>query len=104
MLHIALSFLAPAVIAALFFRSNWKVAYLTMIATMIVDIDHVLADPIYDPDRCSIGFHPLHELWFIALYVALCFPPGTRLAGIGLTIHMALDAVDCQVTNGIWIS
>ena len=45
-----------------------------MIATMLVDIDHLLATPIYDPLRCSIGYHPLHQLlpiagYFIAVFV-----------------------------------
>jgi hypothetical protein len=104
MLHLALHFLAPAVITGLFYRRIWQVAYLLMIATMLVDLDHLFANPIYDPNRCSIGFHPLHGLWFIALYVALCFVPKTRLVGIGLSIHMALDAIDCQVTNGVWVN
>ncbi len=104
MLHLALHFLVPAVVIALFYRQNWKMAYFLMMATMLVDIDHLLANPIYDPGRCSIGFHPLHELWFIALYVALCFIPKSRLIGIGLVIHMALDAIDCQVTNGMWMN
>lgn len=102
MLHLALHFLVPAILAGLFFRKSWKVAYLIMIATMLVDVDHIFANPIYDLNRCSIGFHPLHKLWSIALYIALCFVPKTRIAGIGLTVHMALDALDCQVTNGVW--
>jgi hypothetical protein len=104
MLHLALHFAVPAAVSGIFFRRKWKVAYLAMIATMAVDIDHLLADPVYDPNRCSIGFHPLHEPWFIGLYLALCFPPRTRLVGVGLAIHMALDALDCRLTNGIWIS
>ncbi|MFV1972453.1 MAG: DUF6122 family protein [Thiohalobacterales bacterium] len=104
MFHLALHFVVPAVLTGLFFRKNWKIAYLLMIATMIVDVDHLFANPIYDPGRCSIGFHPLHELWFIVLYVALCFVPKARLIGIGLSVHMALDAVDCQLTNGVWIN
>lgn len=103
MFHLVLHFVVPAIITALFYRKIWKVAYLVMIATMLVDIDHLFANPIYDPSRCSIGFHPLHQLWFIALYIALCLIPKTRLVGIGLSIHMALDAIDCQVTNGVWI-
>lgn len=71
---------------------------------MLVDIDHLFANPIYDPNRCGIGFHPLHELYFIIFYVALCFIPQTKLIGIGLSIHMALDAIDCQVTNGVWVN
>ena len=73
-----------------------------MMATMLVDIDHLFATPIYDPGRCSIGFHPLHGIFPILIYGLLCFIPKTRLIGIGLVIHMALDSIDCQVTNGIW--
>ena len=29
-------------------------------------------------------------------------PKKTRLLGTGLCIHIALDSIDCQVTNGIW--
>ena len=103
MLHIGLHLLVPGLIAALFFRSNWKVAFAVMMATMLVDADHLLAIPVYDPARCSIGFHPLHQWWFIPGYLALCFFPKVRLIGLGLLIHMVLDAIDCQVTNGVWI-
>jgi hypothetical protein len=102
MLHIALHFIGPALIAGIFFRKQWLKAYLVMVATMVVDVDHIVADPIYDPERCSIGFHPFHRLGFIVLWFALCFFPKTRLLGIGLTLHMALDSIDCQVTNGVW--
>lgn len=104
MLHIVLHFLVPAILVGLFFRKNWKMAYLIMVATMIVDIDHLVASPIYDPGRCSMGFHPLHQLWFVVFYIALCFLPKTRLVGLGLSVHMVLDTIDCQVTNGFWIN
>ncbi len=104
MFHIALHFIVPAILVAGFYRKNWKLAYLILMATMLVDLDHLLANPIYDPGRCSIGFHPLHTLWFIALYVLLIFFPKSRLVGLGLTLHMALDSIDCQVTNGVWSS
>jgi hypothetical protein len=104
MFHLALHFVTPAILTGLFFRKNWKLAYLLMIAAMLVDVDHLIANPIYDPNRCSIGFHPLHEIWFIVVYVMLCFVPKTRLVGIGLSVHMALDAIDCQLTNGVWIN
>jgi len=104
MLHLVLHFLVPVFLAGLLFRKNWKGAYLIMIATMLVDVDHLLANPVYDPGRCSIGFHPLHQLWFIIIYVTLCFVPKTRLVGLGLTVHMALDTIDCKVTSGIWIN
>ena len=95
MLHLALHFIIPLLIAFLFFKENWKISYLTMLGTMLVDLDHILATPIYDANRCSIGFHPLHQYWFIGFYLAMSFFPKTRLIGVGLIIHMALDALDC---------
>jgi hypothetical protein len=73
-------------------------AFLIMVATMLIDVDHLLADPVYDPGRCSIGFHPLHAYPLIAFYVLLAVVPKSRIVGIGLVVHMLLDGVDC-----IWI-
>lgn len=103
MFHIALHFIIPVFLVAIFFRSNWKQAYAILIATMLVDVDHLFANPIYDPNRCSVGFHPLHQLGFVAFYVILIFFPKTKLAGLGLSLHMALDSIDCQFTNGNWV-
>ena len=66
-----------------------------MCATLFVDLDHLFADPVYDPDRCSIGFHPLHHYAAIAVYSAGMFWPRVRLLATGLLIHMLLDGVDC---------
>ncbi len=92
----------PAILVGIFFRKNWKQAYVFMMLTMLVDVDHLLANPIYDPSRCSINFHPLHRFIPIVIYVILSFIPKTRFLGVGLVIHMSLDSLDCQVTNGIW--
>lgn len=102
MLHILLHFLVPAVIAGCCFRNRWRNSYLIMIATMLVDLDHLLATPIYDAMRCSINYHPLHGFVPIAIYVLLCIPARTRILAIGLLIHMVLDSIDCQVTNNAW--
>ncbi len=66
-----------------------------MLCGMLIDVDHLLANPIYDPGRCSIGFHPLHTWLPMIIYVALAAYPKTRLIGLGLSIHIALDALDC---------
>ena len=95
MLHLALHAIVPGLVAALFFRPRWWQAWLVMVATMLVDADHLLAHPVYDPGRCSIGFHPLHTAPAIALYLALAAVSKTRLVGLGLLIHMALDGLDC---------
>ena len=95
MAHLALHFIAPLLVAFLFFSENLKLSYLVMMLTMLVDLDHLLASPIYDANRCSIGFHPLHQYWFIAIYLVMSFFSKTRLIGVGLIIHMSLDALDC---------
>lgn len=95
MLHLALHLVVPGLVAALFFRGRRRTAWLVMVATMLVDVDHLLATPVYDPTRCSIGFHPLHTAPAIALYAVLALVPRTRLVGVGLLLHMALDGLDC---------
>ena len=95
-LHLLLHLVVPGLVARLAVPARWPRAWLIMVATMVVDVDHLLADPIYDPGRCSIGFHPLHTYPMIALYAVLAVVPRTRLVGVGLLIHMVLDGVDCQ--------
>jgi len=95
MAHLALHFIVPLLVAFLFFSENLKLSYLVMMLTMLVDLDHLLASPIYDANRCSIGFHPLHQYWFIGIYLVMSFFSKTRLIGVGLIIHMSLDALDC---------
>lgn len=51
MLHIILHFVVPAIVALLFYKHMAIKAWLIMIATMAVDLDHLLAIPVYDPDR-----------------------------------------------------
>ncbi len=101
MLHLLLHFLVPAIVAWFCFRRQWLRTFILLSATMLVDLDHLLATPIYDPNRCSIGFHPLHTAVPITIYLLLILPARTRVIGLGLAIHMLLDSLDCQLTNGI---
>lgn len=101
--HYGLHFVAPVLLALVFFRKERRVkAYLVMLATMVVDADHLLADSVFDPYRLSLGFHPLHSYLAIAVYVVICFLPYERLGwpwwlravGIGLVFHMITDFQD----------
>ena len=96
LVHYTLHLLVPGLIAYVFFRSQWKKAWLIMLATMLVDLDHLLATPIFDPGRCSINFHPLHTYWAMAVYVVLLFFKKTRIIAVGLLFHMLTDFIDCQ--------
>ena len=102
LLHYGIHLLLPVLIGVLAYPGRRLKAVLILLSGLLIDLDHLLADPVFDPDRCSIGFHPLHGLYPIALYLLLCYFPRTRLVGIGLVLHMALDALDCQITSGVW--
>lgn len=102
MFHLFLHLLIPLLVSFTFFRQQWLKAFVIMMLTMVIDVDHLLATPIYDPLRCSMGFHPLHQLYLVPLYFLMCFYKPLRLIGIGLMIHMGLDSIDCQVNLGIW--
>ena len=95
LIHYGLHFLVPGLIAYLFFRENWKKVWTLLVLTMLVDLDHLLANPIFDPNRCSINFHPLHTYWAIGIYFILLFFKKTRIIGIGLVFHMLTDYLDC---------
>ncbi len=64
---------------------------------MLVDLDHLLASPIFDPTRCGIGFHPLHTVSAIVFYIILVFIPNkySKIIGIGLLFHILTDWFDC---------
>ena len=64
---------------------------------MLVDLDHLIANPVFMADRCSIGFHPLHSYYAIAVYLLLLLPKKTRIVAIGLLLHMATDFLDCSL-------
>ena len=98
LIHYSLHIFLPLLISFLFFKKNWKTAYLIMLSTMIVDLDHLLADPIYQADRCSINFHPLHSYYAIALYFIMSFfRKPFNIIGIGLVLHMIADFTDCFI-------
>ncbi len=99
-LHLVLHIVVPLLLALVVDRKRWWRLWLVMMLTMAVDLDHLLAVPLYDPDRCSIVAHPLHR-WFVwPLYGLLALLPPTRWWGVGLLIHMALDASDCVRQQG----
>lgn len=97
--HYFLHFGFPLILAIVFFRKEWKKAYLIMLLTMFVDLDHLLSSPVFDANRCSIGFHVLHSYYAMIIYFLMLFFKGTvRIIGLGLLFHMFTDLIDCVLT------
>lgn len=95
-IHYFLHFVFPFFIAYYFFKKEWKKVYPIFLATMLVDLDHLFANPIFQDNRCSIGFHYLHTFYAMIFYILLLFlPKKYRIIGIGLLFHMLTDFIDC---------
>lgn len=102
LVHYSMHFLVIGAIAWFYDRENWIKYWAILAATMIVDIDHLLATPIFDPNRCGIGFHPLHsEIAIAAYFFGMLFIKHRiiRLICIGLLFHMITDLIDCLGTS-----
>ena len=96
LLHYFLHLGFPFIIAFVFFRKEWKKTYLLLLATMLVDLDHLLATPIFQENRCSFGFHYLHTYYAMTVYFLFLFlNKPFRIIGIGLLFHMLTDLIDC---------
>lgn len=96
LVHYGIHFIVPIAVGLLFFKGNQKRAILILFGAILIDLDHLLASPIFDPNRCSIGFHPLHTQWAILFYILLLFFKKTRIFGVGLLLHILADLSDCH--------
>lgn len=93
--HYGCHFIIPLIVALVWYKPIWKKALIIMLAGILIDLDHILANPIFDPNRCSIDFHPLHSSFAITFYLFLLIPKKTRLVALGIGIHIIADIVDC---------
>ena len=102
LIHYAGHFLAPFAIAWVLWRERWISAGLVMLAANLIDLDHLLATPIFDSQRCSVGFHLLHGWEAALIYAALLLVPRwwARAFGVGALWHLAADGIDC--TMQLW--
>lgn len=96
-MHYGIHFILPIIIGLFFFKEHRLKIILILLAGIVLDLDHLWADPIFDPDRCSINFHPLHQYWAIIGYFILLFFSKTRIFGIAFLIHILADTVDCYL-------
>lgn len=98
-IHLLLHVTIPLGVARWFYPGQFFKAAGVMLATMLVDLDHLWANPIFDPNRCSIGYHPLHSEAAIIFYLIMFFSKKLRWIALGLIIHMFLDGIDCLFMN-----
>lgn len=72
-----------------------------MLLGMVIDVDHLWANPVFDPQRCSVGFHTLHTWPFIIGYIGLTVWPRTKWIGWGILLHLITDTIDCWMNGHV---
>jgi hypothetical protein len=97
LVHYSFHFLVPFIFSYFFFREKWKIVYGIFLLSMLIDLDHLLASPIFDKNRCSINFHPLHSYIAIGFYCFGIFFKKTRILAIALLFHILTDWIDCYL-------
>ena len=98
--HYGIHFIVPITVALIFFKKyKWRASIILLLG-IFIDVDHLVANPIFDASRCSINYHPLHTYWAIAIYMTLLVFKKTRIWGIAFLIHILADLVDCLFING----
>ncbi|MET7027978.1 DUF6122 family protein [Sediminicola luteus] len=95
LVHYGIHFLVPIAIGLYFYKDKRFWAVLILLAGILIDLDHLVASPIFDSTRCSVGFHPLHSYWAIMFYIGFLFFKKTRVVGLALCIHIIADTADC---------
>jgi len=93
--HYGIHFIVPIFIAFYFYKDKRIWVAIILLSAILIDIDHLWASPMFDPNRCSINFHPLHSYWAIAFYIILFIIKKTRIFGLALLLHILADTVDC---------
>ena len=98
-IHYGIHLLMPLFIGFFAYPGRRLKAILILLSGLLIDLDHLLADPVFDPDRCSIGFHPLHSYIAIGIYAVFLIHSRTRLVGLALLIHIFADSADCWLLS-----
>lgn len=98
-IHYGLHFVFPVLIAFWFYRPQFKKVSIILLSGILIDIDHLLANPVFEANRCSIGFHLLHGYIPIALYFFLFIYKPTRIIGLALLLHILADTADCLLMS-----
>ncbi len=99
LIHYGIHFLLPVLVGMFAFPGSRLKATAILLSGILIDLDHLWATPVFDPVRCSIGFHPLHSYPAIAVYAGLLLFRKTRIWGLALMIHILADGMDCKLLD-----
>jgi hypothetical protein len=96
--HLLMLFGVPALAAWAFYNGSIRNTYLILISTVLVDLDQLLFNQVFEFGSCSINYFPLHSWPALLVYFLGLFFEKTRRVAMGLHIHMLADLMNC-----IWV-
>ena len=76
---------------------NLKFISTLIFASNLIDLDHLLANPVYDPNRCGINLHPLHNWILFPFYFFGSVWGRYKYLFWGVSMHLILDFFDCFI-------
>ncbi len=95
LIHIISNLVLIAIISFFDKKTPFKKIFLLVILSNFIDLDHIVANPVYDPSRCSINFHPLHSWYLFPVYLVGIFLKKYKYLFYGIILHLILDKIDC---------
>ena len=90
--HIPFHFILPYIIFR--FRGD-RIEFVLLEVANGIDLDHLFAEVVFDPMRCSLTTHLLHSWEAAVFYLILCFVARVRALGYGALLHLLVDAPNC---------
>lgn len=73
---------------------NQRLVLIQILLANLIDFDHLLSSPIYEPGRCSINNHLLHSYFIFPLYFIGLFSR-YRYFFTSLILHLVIDYIGC---------
>ncbi len=73
---------------------NQRLALIQILLANLIDLDHLLSSPIYEPGRCSINNHLLHSYFMFPLYLIGLFSR-YRYFWASISLHLLIDYLGC---------
>ena len=107
LIHYAFHFIVPVFIARALFKDNWVKAYLLMLATTLIDLDHLVASPIFAASylmakRLSFKESSMVIVGMLSLFVSMAQIPMVLLVWVTPNFFdvMCLGFVAILATTG----
>jgi hypothetical protein len=99
-IHLLFNILIFFIIDKIGFNLN-SADFIFMLASNLIDLDHLRSKPIFKPGRNSFKTHLLHKQWKLVTVLSfiILFIRPISFLGLGILLHFLLDILDNKMHN-----